>query len=441
MGGGGEAEAPGYGALLRLAVPSVAFAVLTNAYRSVDQYWIKDVSTEAQAAIGASVFVLILFYALFHLVSGGASPLVARAVGAGDMQRVRGVVGGAISGALIIAVVVAVCGGLGAGWIASTLGLTGQTEVECAAYIRVIAWTSLPLVFTPLVDQVFIAMGDARLPMAMHALSLALNIALTPVLIFDAGLGIEGAALASNLSRAVSTGIALWVLVRRVGLRWEDLGQWALLEKVCGLGLPVTVGVATYALVYWGMLKTSISPLGPHVNAALGIGFSALEGFVWPVFHGLSLAVGSFVGRHLGAGRPDLARAVVRRAVPLATALGLAASVVFVVGGRLLTGLFTDDPRVHEAATTYALLLAASQPFVAWETLFEGTLNGAGETRVVFWISAPLNAIRIPLAWFLAFPMSMGAEGIWWAINITTYGKALAKALVVWRGRWARSAL
>ena len=40
----------------------------------------------------------------------------------------------------------------------------------------------------------------------------------------------------------------------------------------------MALGVAAYAGVYWAMLRTSISPLGPEINAALGIGFSALEG-------------------------------------------------------------------------------------------------------------------------------------------------------------------
>ncbi len=63
--------------LLRLAIPSTIFTVLTHAYRSVDQFWIKDVSLEAQAAIGATVFVLIAFAGLFEIVAAGVSPLIA----------------------------------------------------------------------------------------------------------------------------------------------------------------------------------------------------------------------------------------------------------------------------------------------------------------------------------------------------------------------------
>ena len=68
-----HAPRPDLAALLRLAIPSTAFAVLTNGYRVVDQYWVQRVSTEAQAAVGSSIFVLIVFYATFELIAAGAA--------------------------------------------------------------------------------------------------------------------------------------------------------------------------------------------------------------------------------------------------------------------------------------------------------------------------------------------------------------------------------
>ena len=273
--------------------------------------------------------------------------------------------------------------------------------------------------------------------MVLHCLSLALNIVLTPLLIHTAGLGIVGAALASNTSRAVATALGLWLLARTTGLRLADVRITSELKRVLRVGFPMAMGVAAYALVYGAMLKTSISPLGPHVNAALGIGFSALEGVSWPLFHGLSLAVASLVGRYLGAGKPELARGTVRLALPITIAGGVVASLVFWLGGAYLTGLFTNDAAVHAAATEYAVILAASQLFVALESLTEGVLAGAGDTRTVFLYSALINALRIPLAWLFAFPLGMGAAGIWWVVNVTTYFKAFGKSYAVWRGNWA----
>jgi multidrug resistance protein, MATE family len=424
--------------LMRLAVPSALFVVLTNGYRQIDQYFIQDVSTEAQAAIGSSIFVLILFYAGAELIAAGAGPLVARATGARDFAGRRKTIGSALFGILALAVILSLLGGLGAELIAGMLGLEGRVAEECASYLAALSWTLLPLLLTPLVDQSFVAMGSARMPLILHALSLVLNLILTPLLIYRAGLGVTGAALAANFSRGVATAIGLWYLAKVTELRLVDLRSRSDLGRVMRIGAPIAFGTVAYSLVYWAMLKTSISPLGPEVNAALGIGFSALEGLTWPIFHGVAIAIASFVGRALGAGRPDLARAAIRRGLPVSTVLGAIAAITFFFGGRVLTGLFTEDPRVHEEATTYAMVLAASQLFVAWEALFEGVLAGAGDTKAVLWMSAPFNLIRIPLAWWLAFPLGMGPSGVWWAINVTSYAKTIAKGWATMSGRWAR---
>jgi len=423
--------------LLRLAIPSAVFVVLTNAYRLVDQYWIQGVSTEAQAAVGSSIFVLLIFFAGGELIAAGLGPLVARATGAGNEEERRRVLGTAIAGGVLCSLVVTVFGAALAPWIAGLLGLEGQTAIECTRYLRTLALTVLPLFLTPLLDQCYLAMGLARPPLILHALSVGLNLIITPVFVFHFGLGVVGAALAANLTRAVATVIGFWHLARLTGLSWSMVRIGPDFSRILRIGAPMALGTVAYSLVYWAMLKTSISPLGPHINAALGIGFSALEGFTWPCFHGVSLAASSFVGRYLGAGRPDLARGAIRRAFPIVTGLGVLATLAFYFAGSFLTGIFTEDPAVHLAATTYAAVLAGSQIFVAWEALAEGVLSGAGDTRAVFWWSMPFNLLRVPLAWVLAFPLGLGPAGVWWAINATTYMKALAKGLSVLRGKWA----
>ena len=73
----------------------------------------------------------------------------------------------------------------------------------------------------------------------------------------------------------------------------------------------------------------------------------------------------------------------------------------------------------------YAEILAFSQLFVAYEALAEGILNGAGKTEAVFYWSAPLNILRIPIAWLYAVHYGYGPAAVWWVINISTLFKAL----------------
>ncbi len=414
-------------------MPSALFTVLTNSYRIVDQFFVQRISVDAQAAIGASIYVLIAYYAVFELVAGGAAPLVARATGAHDPELRRRHFGAATFGALIISAAMMAVGTLGAPWIVASLGLEGHAAVECERYLFTISLTILPLAFTPLVDQVFLAMGHAKGPMLLHALTLLLNLVLTPY--FIESHGIVGAAVASTASRFVATAIGYVALVKIIGLRASDVRP-AGLRRVTRIGLPITLNTLLYAGVYWMLLKTSVSPLGPTVNAALGIGFSALEGFTWPVFHGVSLGAASLVGRQLGAQDKVAAWRTVRLALPITTALGVAASLAFYFAGEPLTDLFTDDPDVHAAAIEYATILAWTQTCVAWESLAEGVLAGAGDTKTVFWWSAPFNVLRVPLAWGLALPLGFGAAGIWWAINVTSAAKAFGKGWATYRGEW-----
>lgn len=425
-------------AVVRLAVPAALSVILNNAFRVVDQHAAGWLGTPEQAAIGSTTFVLILAFAAWGLVGMGTGPVVARVTGAGDLEGRRRIVGNALMGATLAGAVVLGAGWLAAPWIATTLGLDGEVAALTVSYLRTLALVGLPLALAPVVDAAFIAMGRTALPMALQGVATALNIGLNLLFLRVFGWGIEGLALASGLSRLVAVVIgvaALWWAVRP---RLRDLLPDAALRRIARVGLPISANTAFYALVYWALLRVAISPLGPSVNAALGIGFSALEGFTWPLFHGLSLAVASLVGRALGAGRPDLARRAIKLGLPLSTGAGLAAAAAFWFGAAPLCGLFTDDPAVLEQAVLYARILAFSQVFVAWEALSEGVLEGSGDTRAVLWLSSPLNLLRVPLAWAAAGPLGFGAAGIWWAINLTTMAKAVLKGIRVARGRWER---
>ncbi len=415
------------------------FALLTHGYRSIDQYWVQGLGAEAQGALGASVFTLILFAAMFMLLSGGVTPLVAQATGAQDSEARVKSIGAALYGVWIITALIMVVGGFGAELIASLLGLSGETAQQFSSYVRTISITVFPLALTPVVDQSFIAMGEAKIPLKLHASSLLLNIVLTPLFIYNLDLGIAGAALASNGSRLLTTSIGLVLLAKRTGLRPSHIRAGKELIRVVTIGAPVAASIAAYTLVYWGMLATSISRMGPEVIAALGIGFSALEGFTWPCFHGVSLAVSSFVGRYIGAGKPELAKRVVRQTAPFSAGLGVTFAAVFLLFGSPLTALFTSDDAVHQQAILYTQIIGYSQLFVAMEALFEGAMMGAGTTKVMFWLSAPFNLLRVPIAWYLGVHLGYGASGIWWAITVTSVIKSAMKGIYIWRFPWAES--
>lgn len=424
-----------YKELIALAIPSIASALLNNFYRVVDQFAVQWLGTPAQAAIGSCAFILIAFYGLFQIITAGAGPIMGRAVGAGDIEKQQEIIGNA-SILMAVAGLLFSCGLIfGAEFLTEIIELENESAEALITYLQTLGWWGCFIAYGPLIDSIFIASGDTKTPMYLQLASTILNAFLNFVLIYALELGIAGAALASGISRAVTTLIGLTLMIRRFGIKWPLTGLGLKLIRV---GFPVATGTLMYALVYWGLLRWTISPLGPAVNAALGIGFSALEGISWPLYAGVMMAVSSLVGRQLGANKIEDAENTIRIAFPLATLLGCSCGLIFWFGAKPLCGIFTEDPAVLEQAVLYARILAFSQVFVSYEAIFEGVLGGAGHNDYQLWLSAPLNLIRIPMAYYFAFEMGYGAIGIWWAINISTFVKALSKGAIVLNGKWKK---
>ena len=397
--------------LIYLTFPAALSAMLSNAYRVIDQYAVQWLGVDAQAAIASCTFVLIAFFAGYTIFASGAIALVARAVGSGDVQTQKRLIGSALTASLLAGVVILSVSGFFAPLTVNSLGLQGGLAAQAETYLRWHALFCLPQAVMPTLDAIFIAYGRTRTVLGLQITSSLLNFILNPLCIYTLDFGIGGSAMATGISEGVAVLVGLYQLSKMGGIVLETfrLNLYAL--KIIRIGLPMCWGTLVFAVVYWVLIRWVISPLGPQVNAALGIGFSVLEGFTWPVFWGFSMGIASIVGRSLGAGDLAKAKYAIHLAFRLVTLFGFLASAMFWWGGEILSGIFTNDKAVLQQAVLYAQVLAFSQLFVAYEALAEGILSGAGKTKAIFYWSAPLNILRIPCCWLFAIHYGYGAGG------------------------------
>ena len=459
----------GIRAVLRLAWPAILSYLLNNTYRINDQFWVQGLGGDAQAAIGASLFVLIMNFAVLFLAVGGTLALVARAVGAGDVAARDGVLRHALLLGLFLGVGLTAAGTAGTPWIVGLLGLEGPTARMAEQYLGTLFLCMLPLVFIPIIDNALIGMGNTLLPMLMQLLSLLINFLLNPLLIYGAraaehapsdavapiaslaahlasafgleeGLGMRGAALATVISRLVAVLLGLFCLLRLYRVRLVGAGRrpdFPLMRDILAISAPTALSIAFYAGVYWALLNLVLTGLGEDAVAGLGIGFQVFEGVAFPCYLGVGMAGASLVGRALGARRQELAWEAVASVRRLGILLGALMTAVFLLGGAPVARIFTRDEGVLRETVAYVTALAFSQLFVAIEVVHEKILAGAGHTRPPMWVSASGNLLRIPLAWLLAGPLGLASLGVWWAINLTTFGKAVLQLHLVRRGTWA----
>ncbi len=422
--------------LIYLTFPAALSAMLNNAYRVIDQYAVQWLGVDAQAAIASCTFVLIAFFAGYTIFASGAISLVSRAVGSQNSQEQHRLIGSALTSAALAGIIILTVSGFLAPWTVLSLGLQGNLALQAETYLRWHAFFCLPQAIMPTLDAIFIAYGRTQTVLVLQITASVLNFVLNPVCIYVLDLGIGGSAMATGISELVAVSLGLVLLSRTKGFDCKTFRLNHHAWRIIKVGLPMCWGTLVFAGVYWALLRWVISPLGSIVNAALGIGFSVLEGFTWPVFWGFSMGIASIVGRSLGAGEPALAQQAIKLAIRLVTLFGLLAASVFWWGGKTLSGVFTNDAQVLEQAIIYAQVLAFSQLFVAYEALAEGILSGAGKTKSIFYWSAPLNILRIPFCWLFAVYYGYGAAGVWWVINVSTFLKTLGKWGTVFSGRW-----
>jgi Na+-driven multidrug efflux pump len=188
-------------------------------------------------------------------------------------------------------------------------------------------------------------------------------------------------------------------------------------------------------LVYFRVL----AHYGTHAIAAYTVGIRLLA-FSWIPGTGLGVAAATLVGQGLGSGD---ARGATRTGW---RTLRLALLIAVILGGLCalwrvdLAELFVDDPATVAALLPFLLCLAVTQPFLQAHFALGGAHRGAGDTTTPFLAAAAGNwALRLPLAFGLAYGLDAPLAWVWWAL---TFDHLTRTAWLAWsfrRGRWRRA--
>lgn len=413
----------------RLSWPITLSLLLHAGYRVTDQFFIKDLGPDAQAAMGLTTFMLILNFAFLSIMTSGTLARVARHSGAGARSLVQQTVGTSCYTSLLWFSALGIFG-----WATTPLwvklaGGAGAPAEFAEQYLGTI-YLVLPMIgFKPLIDCVFLGLGNTVMPMLLSVLSVGLNVVLNPALIYGLwgfpAMGMEGAALSTGISRGFSAILGMLALNKWFGLGGylRQRFHWGELKHMVQIGLPVCCTHAAYAICFLAIMKFAVAPLGPTVQAGLAVGFNGIESVSYCGLMGPAMAASSIVGRRLGARDYLGAKRGGMSCLGLSVGFATLTSIVFLLFGNSLASQFTEDPDVLREATLYLTIVAFSQVATAAYSTIQQMMTGAGRTVAMAWVSIGGNLSRVPLAWWFALSMGFGASGIWWALNVGNFLK------------------
>lgn len=269
----------------------------------VDMYWLSLLGiVELAAAIGYAGSILFFTLSLCIGLSIGCSALVSQSVGLGDRERTRKLVGnlfGIIVGiTLIVSTVMLAFIPQMLDWLCAT----GDAHRYATSYLRIIL-PSLPLMAVAMAAAgVLRALGQAKEAMYLTLLGGLVNAVFDPVLIFTAGWGIEGAAIATVLARVAMISYGLSRIVSSYQLvRWPEKQSFVGdARHYLGTAFPsVLTNLATPIGVAY--VTAMMSQFGDSAVAGHAV-ISKLQPLAFAGLFALSGSVGPIAGQNLGAG-------------------------------------------------------------------------------------------------------------------------------------------
>ncbi len=431
-------------AIFLLSIPMIVEMGMESIFAVVDIFFVSRLNdSNAVAAVGYTESVLSILYSLAMGLGMGATAIVARRVGEQDKEGASRAAVQAIYLGLIISFIISMVGIFNYKEILQLMGASDDVIASSSSYALWMFAGNFTITLLFLINAIFRGAGNAAIAMRALLLANGLNMILDPIFIFGWGpipaMGVEGAAIATNIGRGIGVLFQLYYLFRGLSLieiKWSNLAIRAAIIfnviKVSGGSiLQFIIGSAS-----WIFLMKLMSTFGDNAVAGYTI---AIRVFIFTLLPswGLANAGATLVGQNLGANQPERAETSVWRAAYLNAFLMAFVMILFLTIAPSIIGIFTKQPEVLYYGSQALRYVSLGYIFYGYGMVVVQGLNGAGDTYTPtilnvfgFWV------FQIPFAYFVTMQLNWGPKGVFIAIVLAETLMAIAAIIIFRRGKW-----
>jgi len=430
-------------AILLLSIPMVLEMLMESIFAIVDIFFVSKLGADAVATVGLTESLITIVYAVGIGLSTATTALVARRIGEKQEEGASKVAAQAIIAALTISLLIGIPGAIFAPELLHLMGADANTIAQHSGYTRWMLGGNVVIMLLFTINAAFRSAGDAAISMRVLLLANLINIVLDPILIFGLGpipaLGIEGAAIATNIGRGFAVLYQLKLLFGgrtriKVYLK-EFIPDFKLIGHLLKLSVG-GIGQMIIATSSWIGLVRIISIYGNEALAGYTIAIRIIIFALLPSV-GISNAAATLVGQNLGAGSPERAeRSAYATGVVNMVVLGLI-GLVFVLFPKSFVMLFTTDPLVVKYASECLQIVSFGFLSYGLGMVMVNAINGAGDTSTPTYINLFCYwLLEIPLAYFLAVVLGLHEQGVFYSILIAETVMTITAFIIFRRGKW-----
>lgn len=441
----------------RLSWPAIIEQILTTLVSYVDTAMVGVLGAAGTAAVSVNAAPLWLINGILAGVGVGFSVQVALAIGSKNDHKAKAVIRQSILAVLVCGIVALILYEGLAGFLPKWLGTKPDVLPHAINYLRIYV-LAMPFNTAIIVCSAILrCMGNTKAPLLFNTAANLINIVLNFFFIYPtrsmelwgisftipgAGLGVEGAAIASAIAIACS-GVLMLLVTLRQGERFSiHRGESfrpdrAIMATALSLGLPSALERATINLGQIAMTFV-VGQLGTVALAANQIATTG-EGLCYLPAYGISYAATALVGQSVGANNRADAKAYGSLSGKLAFLLCVVTGLLLFLLAGPLAALFNTDPAVVSEAARCLRIVSVAEPLFAVSIVLTGALRGAQDVKFPMVVGLiGMWGIRIPLAPVLVFVAGMGVAGVWTAMAIDLSLRGILCALRWRQGKWVR---
>ncbi len=431
------------GLLLTFMLPMVVGNVFQQLYNMVDSMIVGQVvGADALAAVGATGSLNFLFFSLCGGMANGTGVVISQHFGAGNHDYVRKTIANAAYIMLAVGTVMGALGFLLSRPVLVFLNTPDNILDDAALYMQIMCAGVLAVALYNCISAILRAVGDSKTPLYFLIASSIVNIVLDLLFVKTFGMGVAGAGIATIISQLLSgMGSLIFAAFKNPFFRIDrELRRpdKDIIWQCTRMGVPLAFQSSLIAISCVA-LQSVVNTFGSVVVAAF-TATSRIEQLVQQPYNSLGMAMSTYTGQNIGAGKIDRVRQGYRKGLTIMAVFSLIMIPLAQFGGEFVMRLFVNDAEVISFGAQALKITSWFYLFLGTIYVTRGLLNGAGDAVFAFANGLVEMMGRICFAKPLTMIPFIGVWGVWLATALTWFVAGLFNASRYLQGKWKKIA-
>lgn len=426
----GEKEIPKL--LLKFSIPAIVGMLVNALYNFVDMVFIgQGVGPLGIAGVRIGFPLMVIGMAFAMLIGIGGNSLVSIRLGQKRKEEAEQILGNALVCMIIIAIVLTVLGLILMEPLLRIFGASEEVMPYAKGYFRIIIYGTIFLMIEMGMNNFIRGEGNPKVAMMTMLIGAILNTVLDPIFIFAFGWGIEGAALATIMSMAVS---AIWVMyyflygnsllkISKTNLKV----RFKIVKSIVAIGLsPFAMQLAASAVVIF-MNKGLAQYGGDIAVSAMGIINNVASLFVMVVF-GINQGAQPIIGFNYGAQKYERVKDALKYAIGAATLVVTIGFMTTQLFAPQMIGLFSNDSELIELGAKGLRRVMIFMPIIGFQIVSSAYFQAVGKPKQSMLLSLSRQVLLL-IPMIIILPKFMGLMGLFTAGPVADLSSSILTAI------------